>query len=600
MERSNLGLYYRGVKAILLEQFRTNRVLVSCLIAGKILQGLNPIGEAYILAKIIGQFASLIGGQAGKLAVISWLVIWLVYRLLTNLLFQGLYLAQVKLDNQIEIVVQRVLVRSMYQIDIARLEGPDVQPLLVRINQNSQLIAGLIYSLLSIFTGLVTYLATFIALLSFSPVVGLAAGLIVIPLAWIDLRAVALRRKNFDNVYQDYRVKDSLAYFLTMPSKVIDIKILGGVRQLLDIYQKHIRRISYYSESVAKKEIAGELAGEGSGLIVQFLTDLWLVFKAASGGMTLSQIVLARGLISNLVSSTGSMASSIKNATESLSYVVDIERLRELAAHDNPDAKLKIGGGQDLKLEFCQVDFHYPNQSELAERFSLKDISFGLEAGQKLALVGENGSGKTSIIKLLLGFYTPNSGEIRIDGQELGDYDQDQYLANFAVMAQDDLIFNALSIRQNILLGNPDSIKDDQIWQALEAVRLDKFVKSLPKGLNTQLWTNLKDGVNLSGGQEQRLGLARTLLRSSRVLVLDEPTSAIDAKAEEEIVDQIFTDPRYQSILIVSHRLSTARRADKILFIAQGKIIEQGSHQELMDQKGAYFEMFEKQAKGYR
>lgn len=600
MGKSDLKLYYRGVKAILSEQFKANRLMMICLVAGKVLEGLRPLGEAYIVAKIITQFASLVSGQIDSSGVISWLIAWLTYRIITDLLSQGLSFMQIKIDNMIDIVVQRIIVKSMYQINIATLEDPEIQPILVRINQNSQMISNLIYSLLSIFTKLVTYISTFVALLYFSVVIGLAAVLIVIPLIWVQFRAVTLRRKNFDNIYADYRIKDSLGYFLTMPNHVLDIKTLGGVKELLGIYQRHSDRINQSSQSVAKKEISGEIIAESSQLMVQFLADLWLVFRAVSGGIGLSQIILARGLISNLVSSTGGMAGSIKNTAESLSYVVDIERLKELAYVNKSEVRSEIGHNQDLGIEFTRLDFHYPNQSDLEGQFSLQGLNFEIKSGQKLALVGENGAGKTSIIKLLLGFYTPTGGEIRVNGVSLENYSQKRYLENFTVMMQEYMIFDALSIRQNLLIGNLESIKDSQLWHILDTVRLGNLVRSLPNGLDSRLWVNVEGGINLSGGQKQRLGLARALLRRSKFLILDEPTAAVDARAEEGIIETIFADKGHQSILIVSHRLSTARRADKILFIDQGKVIEQGSHQELMSQRGAYFELFEKQAKGYQ
>jgi ATP-binding cassette subfamily B protein len=248
------------------------------------------------------------------------------------------------------------------------------------------------------------------------------------------------------------------------------------------------------------------------------------------------------------------------------------------------------------EIVFENLSFNYPGKdTPIFEKLNLT-----IKAGEHLALVGENGAGKTTLIKLLLRFYKPTAGRILIDGVDLQHISIESWYTNIATLFQD---FNMypLPIDENIQIGRSKQKPDNQLLEtAAHFGGVTSFVKRYTHGWDTVLDSSFKKGVEPSGGQWQRVALARAFYRQANVLVLDEPTSAIDAKAEYDIFNNIFEHYRDKTTIIVSHRFSTVRRADRIVVLDKGKIVEEGSHAQLMKNKRLYHEMFTKQAEGYK
>ena len=226
--------------------------------------------------------------------------------------------------------------------------------------------------------------------------------------------------------------------------------------------------------------------------------------------------------------------------------------------------------------------------------------SMKLEEGKLTCLVGGNGAGKTTIVKLLLRFYEVDRGSIEINGHDLKTFSLSSWYRQLGTLFQD---FNGypLDIQHNITISDNDRLDQNKLNRALRDSGVDSIVANLPFGLETVLDSSFKKGIEPSGGQWQRVALARAFYRDANILILDEPTAAIDAKAEYEIFNNIFKHQSEKSTIIISHRFSTVRRADRIIVLEKGSIVEEGSHTELMKHTdGLYREMFEKQAEGYR
>lgn len=319
--------------------------------------------------------------------------------------------------------------------------------------------------------------------------------------------------------------------------------------------------------------------------VVFFFIYFVIIFQAYQGRYGLGTVVLLITLVlqaefplfgsSFIIDALQRASAGSKDYFEVMNTTADIV--------DNENAKkLKVGLG---KVEYNSVDFAYEKGNAV-----LKDISFIIEPGQKLALVGESGEGKSTIANLLLRFYETAKGSIMIDGQNINAVTQQSLRSSIGVVFQEPLLFSG-TVRENIAYSNPN-IKDSEIISAAKAANAYGFIKKLPKGLNTEIGER---GVKLSGGQKQRIAIARAIIKNPRILILDEATSSLDSKAEAEVQQALERLMKDRTTLIIAHRLSTIANVDTVVGIKGGKVIEIGSPAELAKAKGIYAELLKLQ-----
>ncbi|HEU4904373.1 MAG TPA: ABC transporter ATP-binding protein, partial [Flavisolibacter sp.] len=245
---------------------------------------------------------------------------------------------------------------------------------------------------------------------------------------------------------------------------------------------------------------------------------------------------------------------------------------------------------------FENVGFKYAN----SERWANRHLNFTLHAGEKLALVGENGAGKTTLVKLLARLYDPTEGRILLDGHDLREYDLFQLRKNVGVIFQDYIRYH-MTVAQNVAVGNIEEKENrDRIVDASKKSLADLLVQRLPGKYDQALGKRFNQGVELSGGEWQKIALARAYMKESQLLILDEPTSALDARAEYEVFQRFSELTKGKTAVLISHRFSTVRMADRILVLDRGELLEMGSHEELLTKQGRYAELFQLQAKGYQ
>ena len=249
----------------------------------------------------------------------------------------------------------------------------------------------------------------------------------------------------------------------------------------------------------------------------------------------------------------------------------------------------------DTTIEFKGVCFSYPGTTKLI----LDKLSFKINMGEKVAIVGENGEGKTTIIKLLLGLFQPSSGEILVGNIPLGNYSQHVREKMFGPVFQDFIQYN-LTIGENIGIGDIDNIANEKkIWQAAKQAMLDKTIENFPKGLDTMLGRDFDGGIDLSGGQWQRIAIARAFMGNKPILILDEPTSQLDPLAESKIYTDFTEMIGNKTAILITHRLAAATIADKIIVISNGTVVQEGTHHELAIQQGLYADMYNSQKQWY-
>jgi ATP-binding cassette subfamily B protein len=247
-------------------------------------------------------------------------------------------------------------------------------------------------------------------------------------------------------------------------------------------------------------------------------------------------------------------------------------------------------------FRFENVGFRYQH----SERWANRHLNFTLRAGERLALVGENGAGKTTLIKLITRLYDPTEGRILLDGVDLREYDPAELRRQVGVIFQDYLRYQ-MTMAQNIAVGNIDKQNDQQLIEAAARQSLaHALAERLPARYDQELGRRFRSGVELSGGEWQKVALARAYMRDAQLLILDEPTAALDARAEYEVFQRFAELTAGRTAVLISHRFSTVRMADRILVLEKGEMLEAGSHQELLERGGKYAELFELQASGYR
>lgn len=327
-----------------------------------------------------------------------------------------------------------------------------------------------------------------------------------------------------------------------------------------------------------------------------YLAYAWIILETVLGKISLGDMTMYLTVFRQGQSTFSNALTSIGGMYEDNLY---LSNLYDFLEEEVPKSwgKATIGLNSQDGIRFENVSFTYPGSSKAA----LRNISLHLKPREKLAIVGENGSGKTTLIKLLTRLYTPDSGRIFLDGLDLQEWDVDVLRRRIGVIFQNFVRYQ-FTVGENIGVGDVEHLENKTRWQtAAQKGMAESFIDQLPQSFQTQLGRWFKGGQELSGGQWQKIALSRAFMRSQAdILVLDEPTSAIDAQAEFEIFNHFRAITQNQMVLLISHRFSTVRMADKIVVIENGEVIEQGSHEELLEVGGRYAKLFLLQAAGYQ
>ena len=365
---------------------------------------------------------------------------------------------------------------------------------------------------------------------------------------------------------------------------------------LLKKYRENTKKIDKKFNSTYFKLIAPESIGIMSRVLLsQAGTYIFLLYRLFNKLMDISAFTATANATLQFASSFERIINIYSQLKENLLYIEDfIWALNYQPVVERE--KREIPNFEFEKLELNNISFRYPKTDFNA----IDDLSMEIKRGQKIAIVGDNGSGKTTLMKLLLGFYQPTSGTILINGRQYDDLSTKQIRSKYSIVFQDFQIY-AVTIAENVLMRGMDSVDDENIvWDALKKVGLDKKIKKFEKGIHTLVTREFdKAGINFSGGERQRLAIARVFASNKDIYILDEPTSSLDPLAEERINKLIISSAEDKTMIIIAHRLSTVVDADIIYLFRDGKIIEKGSHKELMEKNGRYAQMFNVQKKLY-
>jgi ATP-binding cassette subfamily B protein len=500
---------------------------------------------------------------------------------------------RVLLGNKINVMI----LEKALTLELAHFEDSEFYDKLVRARREaSSRPLSLVIKTFDLFRDSILLVTIGIWLYQFSPYAVLLLGLAGVPAFLAEARFSGEAFRIHRRRSAERRMQIYLEMVLTREDGVKEVKLLQLGKLFVQRYVDIFKNIYREDKSlVLRRGFWGYVLGLLASAAFYFAYG-WVGFAAIAGTITIGQMTM---YIAQFRLGQNAVTSSLTAVNGMYEDNLYLSNLSEYLSHKVPEqtgSKIK-GPDSGAGILFENVSFNYPG----SENPALHNINLHIRPGESLAIVGENGSGKTTLIKLLTRLYVPTEGKIFLEGLELSGWDIGTLRQKIGVIFQDFSRYQ-LVVGENIGIGDVKNIhQDDHVADAARKGMADVFIRDLPAGYKTQLGTWFKDGKELSGGQWQKIALSRAFMRNQAdILILDEPTAAIDAKAEAEIFEH-FRDLTANKIsIIISHRFSTVRRADYIVVLEQGEILERGSHTELLHLDGQYATLFKLQAKGYQ
>lgn len=596
--RQSLSIFQYSGRAVKLV-WTTNRFLTVILAGLTLLVGLLPGAIAYLGKLIVdGVVAAAQSGLAAdRWRTLQYLGIEAVAVILQSGCQQGIGLCQSLLRVLLTQQISVLILEKALTLDLAHFEDSEFYDKMTRAGEGASsrpvtLISrtyGFARDLLSI----VTYSGL---LLQFSVWAVLLLMVAAVPAFVSETRFAKDTFRLFRWRVPEKRERHYLEVLLAREDFVMEVKLYQLGQMLLQRYHDLFDRLYVEDRDLTVRRT---IWSYGLGLLSTFAfyaTYVWIIWEAIAGRISLGDLTMYLIVFRQGQSTFSSILSAIGGMYEDNLY---LSTLYEFLEEEIPETLgyATYGKQPGDGIRFEQVSFCYPG----SEKPALSNVSFHLPAGQKLAIVGKNGSGKTTLIKLLTRLYAPTEGQILLDGRDLQEWDLTTLHERIGVIFQNFVRYQ-FTVGENVGMGDVDYLMDQPRWeQATEKSTARPFIEDLPNTYQTRLGRWFKDGRELSGGQWQKIALSRAFMRSNAdILVLDEPTSAVDAEAEAEIFDRLRAVTQDQIAILISHRFSTVRMADQIMVMAEGRVIEQGTHEELIEQNGRYAQLFLLQAAGYR
>ena len=588
----------RNVPPLLRMVWETSPSLSLAVITLRFISALLPVAMLWISKLIVDQVVAAVSGRSVVMSNIWWLLgAEVALAVLGDALSRATALCDSLLGDRFTNHVSLRLMAHATELDLVSFEDPVFYDKMERARRQTTSRLGMLASLASMSQQIITLLSLSVGIVAFSPWLLLLLVAAVVPPFLGETRFAMLAYSLLYQWTPERRELDYLRMLGASNASAKEVKIFGLGEHLTERARTLFDR--FYSDNrglAVKRAITGTLLNllPTAGYYGAYA---YIIYRALTHTLTVGDLTFltaafarSRGLIEQIFASF----SGIAEQALFIEDLFDFFRTKpSIASKPNAlPAPRPVRSG----YEFRDVSFAYPGSDKLV----LDRISFRIDAGERIALVGENGAGKTTLVKLLARLYDPTGGSILLDGVDLRDYNVDDLRREVGVIFQDYMRYD-MRVLENIGFGRIEALKDDdRVRQAASKAYADTVVNSLPSGYEQMLGRRFEGGVDLSGGQWQKIALARAYMRDAQVLILDEPTATLDARAEYEVFLRFAELTRGRMAVLISHRFSTVRMADRILVLEHGRILEQGSHEQLLALGGRYSELFELQAAGYR
>jgi ATP-binding cassette subfamily B protein len=599
----------KNLPPFLREIWATSRALTLASLGLRLVRALLPIVTLYVGKLIIDEAVRLVGAgvrfdtlqgawQGGQLDHLLWLLLAeFGLAIASDLLGRLVSYADAVLSELFTNATSIRLMEHAATLDLEDFEDPDLQDKLDRARRQTMGRMNLMSQLFGQAQDMVT-------------VISFAAGLLVYAPWLIALLAVALvpafigeshfNAMNYSLNFQWTPERRQLEYIRQMGASVEtakEVKIFNLNRFFIARFRELSQQFFQANRSLARRRAFWGTLLAALGTMGYYVAYGYIAWRTVKGDFTIGDLTFLAGSFRRLRQLLESLLIGLSQVAGQALYLDDLYSFFEI----EPEIRSQPGARPIPRpiargFAFENVGFRYPD----AEKWALRGLDFTLDSGEVLALVGENGAGKTTLVKLLARLYDPDEGRILLDGRDLREYDLDDLRANIGVIFQDFVRYH-LTAGENIGVGRVEDMRDlPRIREAARRSMADEVIERLPNGYDQLIGRRFKTGVDLSGGQWQKIAIARAYMRDAQVMILDEPTAALDARAEYEVFKRFKELSEGRTAVLISHRFSSVRMADRILVLADGRLEASGTHDQLLAQGGRYAELFELQAAGYR
>ena len=564
----------------------------------RVFVSLVPVSAAWVTRLIIDEITAILRGRTPLSAHLWWLVALEFGLIVAGNIFGRLidYYDTVLADRYTRHVSIEVMNHAS-QLDLQAYEDPVFYDRLERARVQATDRLGMIQSIGRLFQQAITTLSLSAAILFFSPWLLLVLIVCIVPAFLGESHFAFLSyAKNFRQTPAK-RQLDYLRQVGGSKEAAKELKLFGLSSFLSARFTALSNQILDENLALSRRRLIAVSLLSTLSTAGYYGAYFWVIYETVNRVFTLGTLVFLTQSIMNASTNISQIFSTLSSIADQALFLTDLLAFFGM----KPSVTSKPGALPAPRpivqgFEFRNVSFAYPG----TERRVLSGLNFRLEPGERIALIGQNGQGKTTIVKLMTRLYDPTAGRVLLDGVDLRDYDLEDLCREIGVIFQDFMKYEMIA-RENIAVGRIEYLDDDRRIRSAAAKSLaDGVIDRLPRHYEQMLGRRFEGGVDLSGGEWQKLALARAYLREAQVLILDEPTAALDARAEYEVFARFNELTESKMALFISHRFSTVRMAERIIVLENGAIAEEGSHDRLMAHAGRYAEMFELQASSYR
>lgn len=515
---------------------------------------------------------------------------------LSDVINRGITLLDSQLGDLFSNTTSVKLIHHAATLDLYQFEDPEFYDKLERARRQTTSRTVLMSQVLTQVQNIITILFFAAGLIAFKPILILILIVAIIPSFLGETHFSEASYSLTRSWTPQRRELDYLRYIGASDQTAKEVKVFG----LAGFISNRFERLAY-AYYKANKKLAISRAFWGALLSIigtgaYYGAYIFIAIDTVNGEISVGQLTFLAGSFLQMRNMLQSIMNRFSQIAESALYLQDLFDFFEIKPDiGSPKEGAKIPMPVQNGFTFENVGFKYKG----AQNWSLRNLNFHLDVGEKLALVGENGAGKTTLVKLLARLYEPTEGRILLDGKDLRHYDLADLRKNVSIIFQDYMRF-ALEARENIAIGDIEALEEQEaIVESATKSLANDVIQKLPEKYRQMLGKRFKGGTELSGGEWQKIALARAYMGKAQLLILDEPTSALDARAENEVFIRFAELMEGRTAVLISHRFSTVRMANRILFLENGEMRELGSHEELMQKNGKYAALFKLQAKGY-